>query len=59
MSSRRNHRDKTITFTCDQCGETHEADTDDFHDAIEEIKDSGWRPTLECGEWLHLCEDCK
>ena len=59
MSTRRHHRDKTITFTCDDCGEEHEVDTDDWHDALADFKGNGGVARLDCGEWLHLCKDCK
>ena len=59
MSTRRNHVDRTITFTCDDCGETFEADGLDFHDALEEFKDNGGVARLDAGEWVHFCGDCK
>lgn len=59
MSHKRNHRDETITFTCDACGEEYEADTDDFHDALADFKRQGGRAVLDCGEWLHMCEGCE
>lgn len=59
MTTKRNHRDKTITFTCDQCGDDYESDTDDWHDALAEFKDQGGVARQDCGEWMHLCQDCK
>lgn len=58
MSIRKNYADRTITFTCDDCGSTFEAEGLDFHDALDEFKDNGGRAQLDCGEWLHLCESC-
>ena len=55
----RQHRDRTITFECDTCGDEYVTDTDDFHDALEEMKGADWRPKLEFGDWLHLCPDCR
>lgn len=59
MTITRQHRDQTITFECDQCGAEHVADTDDFHDALAEFKDTGGQVRQECGEWLHLCATCR
>jgi len=59
MSSRRNHRDKSVTFTCDECGGDFETTTDDWGDAIAEFKDGGGVVRQEDGEWKHYCDDCK
>lgn len=59
MSIRKNYADQTTTFTCDECGETFEADGLDFYYAFDEFKDNGGVARLEMGEWQHLCEDCK
>jgi len=59
MTTRRNHRDKSMTFTCDDCGEEFESQSDDFHEARDEFKDEGGCARLECGEWMHFCKDCK
>lgn len=59
MSIRKNYADRTTTFTCDECGETFEADGHDFYDALDEFKDNGGVARLEGGEWFHLCRDCK
>ena len=59
MTYRKNHRDQTGTFECDDCGGEFEADGLDFHDALAEFKDGGGVARLECGEWMHFCKDCK
>lgn len=59
MSIRKNYADRTTTFTCDDCGETFEADGLDFYDALDEFKDHGGAARLDGGDWLHLCGDCK
>ncbi len=46
-----------LVAECDECGETREAETDDFHDFVEELKDAGWRIRKEDGEWKHRCPD--
>lgn len=59
MSFRKNYADRTITFSCDECGETFEADTPDFRDALEDFKLHGGEVRMEDGEWVHLCKDCQ
>ena len=58
MSFYKNRRDDTCAFVCDQCGDEYELDGTDFHDALEEVKENGWRARNEFGEWLHLCDCC-
>lgn len=59
MATRRNHRDKSMTFECDDCGEEFESQSDDFHAALAEFKDEGGVARMDCGEWMHFCKDCK
>lgn len=59
MAFRKNYADRTTTFSCDECGETFEADTLDFRDALDEYKRHGGVAKLDDGEWVHLCEDCQ
>lgn len=58
MTLIRHYRDRTMSFECDQCGEEFDTDTDDFHDALAEAKDNGWKAQIELGEWQHFCENC-
>ena len=59
MAARRNFYDQTITFECDECSKTFEADTSDFEDAVEDFKAHGGRVKLHRGQWTHLCEECE
>lgn len=59
MTTTRNRRDKTLTFACDDCGEEFESTSDDFHDALDEFKDTGGVARMDVGEWMHFCKDCK
>lgn len=59
MTTQKDMRNRTIGFECDQCGEVHETDMTDFHDALDDFKDAGGVARLDCGEWLHFCGDCK
>ena len=58
MSITKNYVDRTIIFTCDECGETFEADGLDWNEAFEEFKDHGGAARLSGGEWEHRCGDC-
>lgn len=59
MTIRRNFYDRTITFECDECGKTFEADTSDFDDALDDFKDHGGCARFDGGDWVHLCEECE
>ena len=59
MSIRKNYADQTTTFTCDECGETFEADGLDFYDALDEFKEHGGSSALHNGQWHHFCEPCQ
>lgn len=44
---------------CDECTEYLETGCDDFHDAIQYLKDEQWRISKdEDDEWIHLCTEC-
>ena len=44
---------------CDICGEDETFYTDDFYQALDEIKDNGWWPTNVSGQWEHHCYNCQ
>lgn len=44
---------------CDFCSEYHETDEDDFIEAVNAIKDEGWKVFKENGEWKHMCPSCR
>lgn len=43
--------------TCDSCSESTE-EFDSFDEAIQAIKDLGWKISREQGEWTHTCAGC-
>ena len=44
-----------IIFSC-ECGETFEARSRDFYEAVQELKDNDWLVTKDGdGEWQHWC----
>lgn len=45
------------SFYCDFCGDTFESE--DFHDAITQIRAGYWKPIYNSGEWQHMCQDCQ
>ncbi len=53
------HTKHGITFECDGCDETLDADTRTFAKAIEVMREEGWKAEKVADEWLHLCQDCK
>lgn len=59
MSITKNYADRTITFECDICGDTFEAEGLDFYDAYDEYKEHGGTARLSGAVWEHRCEACK
>lgn len=47
-----------ITFCCDKCPETHEAETGVFGEAWATAKQQGWRSYQIGGVWCHSCPSC-
>lgn len=59
MTTKRNYRDETVVFMCDECGDEFESSTDAWSDALAEFKRHGGAARKECDEWLHFCKECK
>lgn len=59
MTMTKNYADRTITFGCDECGITFEADGLDFYEAYEEFKAHGGIARNDGGDWEHRCEGCR
>lgn len=49
----------TIIFECDYCGDQHVTGTDEWDDAIADLKDNDWFFTKEDGQWKHYCKNCR
>jgi hypothetical protein len=47
-----------ITFECDICDNTFDAETDDFDVAWASAKKLGWKVLKDNGEWEHRCPEC-
>lgn len=59
MSIRRSYYDGPITFACDECGDEHDTDEDNFGLALADMKEAGWwLKKDEGGSWSHLCKEC-
>jgi len=43
---------------CDKCSEYFDVDSDDFSDAVDELKAWGWKIRKEDDEWVHVCSSC-
>lgn len=49
-----------FTIKCDICGDViYMEKTDDFNDAIDRKKESGWKSTRYQGEWQDVCPKCQ
>lgn len=48
-----------IIFVCNDCGERCETEVDDFKEALEILKDEGWKYEKIDNEWEHLCPQCR
>lgn len=50
-----------IVFHCDgkRCAEVFCSGTNDFHEALEMLKDDDWQVRNIKGEWLHVCPSCQ
>lgn len=57
MSLDRQHGN--IIFSCDSCGETREAGSDDFTDAWNAAKGDGWKAQKIGKDWVHACPACE
>lgn len=48
-----------ISASCDGCTEDHTAFTDDWQEALAELRQEGWRIRRgKDGEWEHHCPGC-
>lgn len=53
------HENRQVVVCCDSCGETHDAETKDFREAVESAKDAGFKIMKDgAGEWVHYCPGC-
>lgn len=50
---------RVVVFTCDECGDTFDTGREDFKEAVQAIKDDGWKfKKGDDGEWEHNCSQC-
>ena len=47
-----------IIWECDVCGDTLDADTSDFSEAIRTLKNEGWIARKIGADWIHSCAEC-
>lgn len=50
---------RIIVFECDDCGEELNTETEDWNEAIEQMRTEEWRAVKSYDEWEHYCPDCK
>ncbi len=48
----------TFIADCDLCSYSEDTGEEDFYQAVDFIKESGWRITKEGDEWIHICPSC-
>ncbi len=51
--------DGDVVFECDGCGARCVTDHAVFTDALDQMKDRGWRVKKFGNVWAHFCERCK
>ena len=44
------------TLYCDTCGDNQEVES--FEDALDIVKNCGWKAKKINGDWEHICPDC-
>jgi hypothetical protein len=48
-----------FVVTCDKCGDEEFLDTESFHNAVEMLKQQGFRSIKIGDNWEHRCPCCK
>lgn len=55
-----------VVFECDRCGNSLETGEHAFQDALQAMRDAGWKAEkitagapIQVAEWTHNCEECK
>lgn len=48
-----------LIVECDSCSEVLETETDDFSEALADMRAQSWTSKKIGGEWLHLCPACQ
>jgi hypothetical protein len=47
-----------VTFECDRCGEVLNTAEGDFQDALQTLRESGWKAKKIGDDWTHICDEC-
>lgn len=51
--------DNEVWVECNQCADTFYSGTSDFYEALDLMKQEGWRTILDdADEWQHFCPAC-
>ena len=50
--------ERAIEFRCDGCGVGLETGTNIWDDALDMMREEGWRAVEESDGWQHYCENC-
>ena len=49
----------TFDLSCDICGDVAPESFDEFYDAVDYKKESGWKSRRIKGEWHDVCPECQ
>ena len=52
-------QDGIVIFECDNCGEELDTDETEFVDALDVLREEGWKAFKVSGDWVHHCGDCR
>ncbi len=55
MAVERDTKSREICFVCDACGSLHDTNTDNWNEALAEIKEEGWKIRKIGEDWVHCC----
>ena len=44
--------------TCDGCGRELDGVSSEIQDALDSMKDNGWKSILQGGDWYNYCPKC-
>jgi hypothetical protein len=48
-----------ILVECDSCDEVLETGTNEWSEAMAEMRREGWKARKVADEWVHACSQCK
>ncbi len=43
---------------CDGCSDSHDLDVETFQEAVDMVREMGWRISRQAETWMHWCKEC-